>query len=105
MRFNPLILIGAPGIGKSFWARRLAHHLGVPTTMIEETGEPASFSLAEAQRGWGGAPPGKLIQTILRERHAGPIVILDEIEKCGVVQSTQGSRRTLTDALLPHLEK
>ncbi|SEN78449.1 hypothetical protein SAMN04488003_1362 [Loktanella fryxellensis] len=35
LRFSPLILIGAPGIGKSFWARRLAHHLGVPTTKIE----------------------------------------------------------------------
>ena len=105
LRFSPLILVGAPGIGKSFWARRLAHHLGVPTTMIEATGEPASFSLAGAQRGWGGATPGKLIQTILRERHAGPIVIIDELEKCGVVQSMQGSRHTLTDALLPLLER
>ncbi|SEP66508.1 ATPase family associated with various cellular activities (AAA) [Loktanella sp. DSM 29012] len=105
LRFHPLILVGAPGIGKSHWARRLAHHLGVPTTMIEATGEPASFALVGSQRGWGAASPGKLIQTILRERHAGPVVIIDEVEKCGVVQSTQGSRYTLTDALLPLLER
>jgi hypothetical protein len=105
LRFDPLVLVGSPGIGKSFWARRLAHHLEVPTTSIDATGEPAAFSLVGAQRGWGSASPGKLMQTALRERHAGPIVIIDEVEKSGNVQSTQGSRHTLTDALLPLLER
>lgn len=31
LRFDPFVLVGSPGIGKSFWARRLAHHLEVPT--------------------------------------------------------------------------
>lgn len=105
LRFDPLVLVGSPGIGKSFWARRLAHHLEVPTTSIDATGEPAAFSLVGAQRGWSSAAPGKLMQTALRERHAGPIVIIDEVEKSGNVQSNQGSRHTLTDALLPLLER
>ena len=105
LRFDPLVLVGSPGIGKSFWARRLAHHLEVPTTSIDATGEPAAFSLVGAQRGWGSASPGKLMQTALRERHAGPIVIIDEVEKSGNVQSNQGSRHTLTDAVLPLLER
>ena len=29
LRFDPLVLVGFPEIGKSFWARRLAHHLAV----------------------------------------------------------------------------
>ncbi|SNR48408.1 AAA family ATPase [Puniceibacterium sediminis] len=105
LRFDPLVLVGSPGIGKSYWARRLAHHLEVPTTSIDATGESAAFSLGGAQRGWGSASPGKLMQTALRERHAGPIVIIDEVEKSGDVQSNQGSRHTLTDALLPLLER
>lgn len=105
LRFNPLVLVGSPGIGKSFWARRLAHHLAVPTTKIEATGEPATFSLVGAQRGWGSAAPGKLMQTVLRERHAGPLVIVDEVEKTGDVNAVNGSRHTLTDALLPLLER
>ena len=105
LRFNPLVLVGSPGIGKSHWARRVAHHLSVPTTMIEATGEPATFSLVGLQKGWGSAGAGKLMQTILRERHGGPLVIIDEIEKSGEVHSNRGARHTLTDALLPLLER
>lgn len=105
VRFNPLVLVGSPGIGKSFWARRLAHHLNVPTTKIEATGEPAAFSIVGLQKGWGSASPGKLVQTVLRDRHAGPLMIVDEVEKADEVHSNKGSRHTLTDALLPLLER
>ena len=105
LRFSPLVLIGSPGIGKSYWARRLAHHLAVPTTMIDATGEPATFALVGSQRGWSSATPGKLMQTVLRERHGGPLVIVDEVEKSGDVHSSRGTRHTLTDALLPLLER
>ncbi|WP_171229227.1 AAA family ATPase [Ruegeria sp. HKCCA4008] len=105
VRFAPLVLNGAPGIGKSYWARRLAHHLAVPTTKIEATGEPATFSLVGLQKGWGSASPGKLMQTVLSARHAGPLVIVDEIEKSGEMHSNKGVRHTLTDALLPLLER
>ena len=105
LRFNPLVLVGSPGIGKSHWARRLAHHLALPTTMIDATGEPATFALVGSQRGWSSATPGKLMQTVLRERHGGPLVIVDEVEKAGDVHSSRGTRHTLTDALLPLLER
>ncbi len=105
LRFNPLVLVGSPGIGKSFWSRRLAHHLAVPTTMIDATGEPATFALVGCQRGWSSATPGKLMQTVLRERHAGPLVIVDEVEKSGDIHSSRGTRHSLTDALLPLLER
>ena len=41
------------------------------------------------------AAPGKLMQTALRKQHVGAIVIIDEVEKAGDVQSTQGSRHAL----------
>ncbi|WP_412550739.1 AAA family ATPase [Shimia sp. MIT910701] len=105
LRINPLVLVGSPGIGKSYWARRLAHHLAVPTTMIDATGEPATFAIVGSQRGWSSATPGKLMQTVLRDRHGGPLVIVDEVEKSGDVHSSKGTRHSLTEALLPLLER
>lgn len=64
VRFDPLVLVGPPGIGKSYWARRLAHHLSVPTAKIDATSEPASFALTGSQRGWGSAHAGKLVNTV-----------------------------------------
>lgn len=72
---------------------------------IDATGELATFALVGSQRGWSSAHPGKLMKTILQERLGGPLVILDEIEKAGETYSTRGSRHTLTDALLPLLER
>ncbi len=37
--------------------------------------------LVGTQRGWSSATPGKLMQTVLRERHAGLTAIVDEVEK------------------------
>ena len=105
IRFEPLILVGSPGIGKSHWVRRLAWHLSLPTTFIDATSEPGSFSLVGTQKGWGTASPGKLVNTMLRERHGGPLVVIDEIEKSGAIYSRNGTRHTLTEALLPLLER
>jgi hypothetical protein len=52
-RFPPLLMVGPPGIGKSHFGRHLATLLEVPSTIIEATGERASFSLVGSQHGWG----------------------------------------------------
>ena len=104
LRFPPVILIGPPGVGKSHWCRYLARRLEFPMVTIDATGEPASFALVGSQRGWSNAAPGRLVSTILRERHAGPLVIVDEVEKAGNARSTKGTHHALTNALLPLLE-
>lgn len=103
-QFRPLLLDGDPGIGKSHWARLLARLLGVPSLVYEASAENASFGLVGSQRGWGNAAPGRLINLILAELVANPVVFVDEVEKAGRADSTKGQCFSLTDALLPLLE-
>ncbi|EEB84675.1 AAA family ATPase [Roseobacter sp. GAI101] len=102
---RPLLLVGPPGIGKSHWARLLGKELQVPTTVIESTSEPASFSVTGSQRGWANAGPGKPLENILATGIASPVIVVDEIEKAGSVKSERGQSFALGDGLLSLLER
>lgn len=104
-RLRPLLLVGPPGIGKTYWARSLAQHLMVPTSVIEATAEPASFSVTGSQRGWGSAGPGKPLESIIASGVANPVIVVDEVEKAGTVESLRGQRFDLSEGLLPFLER
>ena len=104
LQLPPLLLDGPPGIGKSHLARNLGKLLAAPTTVIEATGENASFGVVGSQRGWGGSYPGRLIETVLQSLVANPVMVIDEIDKAGSPESMKGQTFSLPQALLPLLE-
>ncbi|MAQ38155.1 MULTISPECIES: AAA family ATPase [Thioclava] len=104
LRLPPLLLDGPPGIGKSHWARRLAELIGTPTELIDASNEPAGFAVAGSQRGWSTAHPGRPVELILHQRVGNPVIVIDEVDKCGDVRSSRGFSFALSNALLPLLD-
>lgn len=104
MPLPPVILHGEKGWGKSTMARRFAELCGRPHVVIDCASAGAAMRIAGTEKGWGSACPGVPVETLIRERVADPVFILDEIDKSGVVRSKNGTVSSIQDALLPLLE-
>ena len=79
---RPIILLGTPGSGKTRFARRLSEELGTPYEIISCGGLNDSAIGGTARR-WSSGEPSLAIMAVRRHRCAGPVMILDEIEKIG----------------------
>lgn len=100
VNLRPLLLYGAPGCGKSRFARRLAELLSLPFTNINVGGSADSMLLKGATRGWGTGRPSIVATVIQRHQVANPMILLDEIDK----ESSSNTNGRLTDTLHQLLE-
>ncbi|MGN7869202.1 AAA family ATPase [Paracoccus sp. 22332] len=103
-RMPPVILDGPPGIGKTYWVRRLGALIGTAKVDVDATGENASFGAVGCQRGWSSARPGRVLECIMAKLTGNPIVMIDELEKAGSAKSGRNQSFSLAEALLPLLE-
>lgn len=99
-RLPPMLLTGAPGIGKTRFARRLAEIAGVPLRLVLAAGQSDDRDLKGTARGWSSADPGAVVRLIADSGVGNPLVLVDEIDK-----TNQGHRNgCLLDSLLQLLE-
>lgn len=81
LRIPPLLLVGPPGVGKTYFARCVADLLGVPQFLYAlESAETVSV-LVGSEKHWWNAEAGQLFKLIVQGEFANPVVILDEIDK------------------------
>lgn len=99
IKFRPTIFVGAPGSGKTAFAKRFLSLLNVPHE-VYSCGGVADASLAGTARRWSTGEPSLPLSLVRRYHCASPGIILDEIEKTG----DSRHNGSLVDALLGLLE-
>lgn len=77
----PLLLSGAPGVGKTRYIKRIAKILGVAFADIQLAGVPDAFKICGLSRYWGTAGEGVIANLFATQDFANPIFLMDEIDK------------------------
>jgi ATP-dependent Lon protease len=77
----PMLLLGAPGIGKTHFARQLAQLLGTGYGFVPMSSLTAGWVLSGASSQWKNAKPGKVFDTFLNGDYANPVIVVDELDK------------------------
>lgn len=80
-RVSPILLLGEPGIGKTFLATQLADALGVATEKISAGGAQGGFQLTGSHSSWQAARPGQLFSVLAGGESASPVIVIDEVDK------------------------
>jgi ATP-dependent Lon protease len=77
----PMLLLGAPGIGKTYFARKVAGLLGTGFGFVPMSSLTAGWVLSGASSQWKNAKPGKVFDTFLNGDYANPVIVVDELDK------------------------
>ena len=77
----PLLLVGPPGVGKSYFCGRLAEVLESGSKWISMDQPCAGSQLRGSDRAWGNSMHGVLYELLGLGKTANPVVVLDEIDK------------------------
>ena len=77
----PMLLLGKPGIGKTYFARRIAQLLGTGFGFVPMSSLTAGWILSGASSQWKNAKPGKVFDTVLHGDYANPVMVVDELDK------------------------
>lgn len=79
--FQPILLLGDPGVGKTRYLLEVAKLLRLEFSLIQCGGVSASFVLSGSTTSWKNGKPGKVHTTLRDGSSLNPFVVLDEIDK------------------------
>lgn len=100
LRLDPAVVVGPPGIGKTFYARKLAEALCVPSEVIAMnlmTDRGSAFSGLTPV--WRASSPGKVAKLLIEGSHASPLIVIDEIEKASPINPSETPTNVLHSLL------
>lgn len=102
-RIPPILLVGPPGIGKTFFAHRLAQALTMPLEIVNVASGANSSSLCGVGRNWSNSEVGALARLLLLKpgAYANSMLLVDEVDK----EPETRHNYPVTTALLDLLEQ
>lgn len=77
----PLVLLGPPGLGKTWYLAHLAAVLGLPFRLYPFALSTLGEGLSGSHPSWRASAPGLVARTLLMESIANPLVLVDELDK------------------------
>lgn len=83
IKLPPMLLGGEPGIGKTYFAMRLARFLGIEGDVVNMETASASFILSGGDLSWSSAAPGRIFDLLVHGGLANPMLVLEELDKAG----------------------
>ncbi len=83
LEITPLLLLGKPGIGKTFFAKKISELIGTGTNLVSMGSLTAGWLISGSSSQWKGAKPGKVFEALIDGDYANPVIIIDEIDKAG----------------------
>jgi len=78
---RPILLDGAPGVGKTAFAQRIAKELGLPYLKISAGGLQHAFVFTGSASQWGNSHTGEIFNLIARSSSASAVILIDEVDK------------------------
>lgn len=81
INMQPVLLLGPPGIGKTYFAKKLAEYLKTGYTFLDMGSMSAKWILSGANGTWKDAKQGKILESVLNSPTINPVIVMDEIDK------------------------
>jgi len=105
LAFPPILLVGPPGVGKTYFAHQLCETLGAHFNETSLNSNSAGFILSGLDMGWSSGKPGLVFRTLMESSVANPFILLDEIDKANRPGSACDPLGPLYGLLEPHMAK
>lgn len=80
-RVRPILMNGAPGIGKTAFGNHVGRLLGVPFEKMSAAGLQNGFVLCGSAKHWGNSAPGLVFNMLSESKYATGILLIDEVDK------------------------